>query len=499
MLLETYWQALQYFGHPMFWVMMFAGVVVGIIFGIIPGVSSILALTLFLPFVFTMTPDVALPYMVALTSVTYLGGAVTAILLNIPGTEPSAATLIDGYPMTQKGEGGRALGASFMASGIGGILTVFFALAMIPLLLPLIKALRMADMVFLILLGITFIAILGTGSMIKGLISGTAGLLISLIGYQEVSGLSRFTFGLPILYEGIPLVPLAMGLFALPEMITLGIKGGTIARATEVKIKGFQELWWGAMDVFRHKLLLLRSCIIGYIVGVIPGIGAITSTFVAYAQAKQTSRNPERYGTGIVEGVIAPESANNATMSGSLLTSLALGIPGSAPMALLLGALIMMGLVPGPEMLTKHLDLSLALMLVVIVANIMATIICFPIGQHLAKAAYVPVRLLSPIIIVVALMGAYAVREQYIDILLALIFTILGLAMGRWNYNRPAMLLGYVLGILFERYFFLALGIDGPLFFVRPIALSLIAIIIGTIIYGPVVNWLQRRRGARRA
>ena len=499
MVLESFLQSLQYFGQFSFWVMIFAGVVIGLVFGIIPGVSSILALTLFLPFVFTMSPEVALPYMVALTSVTYLGGAATAILLNIPGTEPSAATLIDGYPMTQKGEGGRALGASFMASGLGGILTVFFALAMIPVLLPFVNALRNADMVFLILLGITFIAILGTGSMTKGIISGGLGLLLSLIGFQDVTGMPRFTFGMPILYEGIPLVPLALGLFALPEMIALAMRGGTIAQITEVKIKGMGEVWSGAMDVFRFKWLWLRSSTIGYVVGLIPGIGAITSTFVAYAQAKQFSKYPEKFGTGIVEGVIAPESANNATMSGSLLTTLALGLPGSAPMALLLGAMIMLGLVPGPEMLTKHLDLSLSLILVVIVANIMATIICFPLGPHLAKVAYIPSRLLSPIIIVIALIGAYAVREQFFDITLALIFTIPGLAMKRWHYNRPAMLLGYVLGVLFERYFFLALNIDGPLFFVRPISLSLIAIIIATIGYGPIMNWLGGRKGARPA
>lgn len=498
MVLEALLQSLQFFTHIGFWVALIAGTIIGLIFGLIPGVSSILALTLFLPFVFAMTPDIALPYMVALTSVTYLGGAATAILLNIPGTEPSAATLIDGYPMTQKGEGGRALGASFMASGLGGIFTVFIALAMIPVLLPFVMALRNADMVFLVLLGITFIAVLGSGSMVKGLISGGLGLLLSLIGFQEVTGVPRFTFGLPILYEGIPLVPLALGLFALPEMITLAMRGGTIARSG-VKIKGMQDVWRGAMDVFHHKWLFVRSSVIGYIVGLIPGIGAITSTFVAYSQAKQTSKHPERFGTGIVEGVIAPESANNATMSGSLLTTLALGLPGSAPMALLLGALIMLGLLPGPDMLTQHLDLSLSLILVVIVANLLATIICFPLATKLAKVAYIPTRLLSPIIIVIALVGAYAVRENFIDITLALIFTLPGLAMRRWHYNRPALLLGYVLGVLFERYFFLALAIDGPLFFVRPISLVLIVIIVATVTYGPLKDWLQRRRGARPA
>ncbi|MFH1003715.1 MAG: tripartite tricarboxylate transporter permease, partial [Chloroflexota bacterium] len=485
--------------HPIFWVMMFAGVIIGLIFGIIPGVSSILALTLFLPFVFTMSPDMALPFMTALTSVTYFGGSVTAILLNIPGTEPSAATLIDGYPMAQRGEGGRAMGAAFTASALGGVLTVFFALAMIPFLLIFIQALQNAEMVFIVLLGIVFIAILASGSMIKGLISGSLGLLISLVGYQEVTGLPRFTFGNVYLYSGVPLVPLALGLFALPEMLALAMRGGTIARITQVKVKGMEDVWRGARDVLHHKWLWLRSCTIGYIVGIVPGIGAITSTFVAYAQAKQTSKYPEKFGTGIVDGVIAPESANNATMAGSLLTTLALGLPGSAPMALFLGAFYVMGWVPGPKVLIDHLDLSLALMLVVVVANIIAAAMSFPLATYMAKVAFIPARILSPIIIVIAFVGAYAVNEYYLDIVLALVFTVVGLAMRKWNYNRPAVLLGYVLGVLFERYFFLARAIGGPLFFIgRPICLILIALILLVVLNKPVKILLRRlnRAGA---
>ena len=200
MVIESLVQSLQYFVHPAFLLSIAGGVVIGLIFGVIPGVSSILALSLFLPFAFVLKPDIALAFMVAVSAVTYFGGSVTAILLNVPGTEPSAATLLDGYPMAQKGEGGRALGASFVSSAMGGVVTIFIALAMIPLILPMIYSITTGDMVFLVLLGISFIALIGKGAMIKGLISGGLGILFSLVGFQWSTGVARFTFDLSVLY-----------------------------------------------------------------------------------------------------------------------------------------------------------------------------------------------------------------------------------------------------------------------------------------------------------
>ena len=470
------------------------GVIVGVIGGIIPGISSLLTMALVLPFVFAMLPEHALPLMVAISAVGYTGGSITAILLNIPGTAPSAATLIDGYPMTKKGEGGRALGAALMSSGIGGIATVFLALAMVPLLLPMVMAIISADMVFIILLGLSFISVLSAGSMIKGLVSGGLGLLIAFIGFQAVTGVSRFTFGSLYLYDGIGLIPLALGLFAIPEAINLAARGGTIAK-TETVIKGMRDIWEGVKDVCRHWGLWLRSTVIGYIIGIIPGIGAMAATFIAYGQAKQTSKHPERFGTGIVEGVIAPESANNAKEAGSLLTTLALGIPGSAAMAMLLGAFLMLGITPGPDMLTIHLPLSLSLLLVIIVANVLAVIICFPVTPYLAKIAYIPSRILAPLILVISLIGAFTFRELFNDIIVALVFSVLGLTMRRFGFNRPSLFLGYILGGLFERYLFLALRTSGPLFFLRPLSIGLIIIIIALFTFEPAKRAFQRRRG----
>ncbi len=500
MVLEAFFQSFQYFADWQFLLSMMAGVVVGLVFGIIPGIGGLVAVALILPFVFLMTPEQALPLIVAIGTVGFTGGSITAILLNIPGMEPNAATLIDGFPMTQKGQAGRALGAALGSSGAGGIVSVFFALAMVPLVLPIVFAIRSADMVFMILMGISFIAVLSRGSPLKGLISGALGLLISFVGFQIVTGLSRFTFGSAYLYDGFALVPVCLGLFALPEMIALAMRGGTIAQAG-VEIKGMQEVLEGVKDVFRHWGLWLRSSIIGYIVGVIPGIGSAVATFVAYGQAKQTSKHPERFGTGIVEGVIAPESANNAKEAGSILTTLALGIPGSSAMVLLLGALLMLGITPGPAMMKEHLDLSFSLLLLIIVANLIGSGICLLAAPRLAKIAIIPGNVLAPLVLVITFVGAFAYRGYFNDVIVTLIFGVVGLAMRKFGYNRPALFLGYILGLLFERYFFIALGVGGPLFFMRPISLILIVITIALLSFSPVRSMFNRwlKRGVRRA
>lgn len=496
MVLEAFLDALQNFGSVELWFFMTIGVIYGLIMGVIPGIGGLVSLVLFLPFVFLMRPEQALPFMVAVGAVLCMGGSVTAILLNIPGTAPNAATLIDGFPMTQKGEGGRALGAALTSSGIGSIITVVVALAMVPLVLPMVMAIHSADLVFIILLGISFIAVLEAGSTIKGIISGGLGLLIAFVGFQAGSGVARFTFGSLYLYDGIGLIPLALGIFAVPEMVALATKRGTLA-GTSAVIKGMGDVWWGVTDALRRWTLILRSSIIGFIVGLIPGIGGTVASFIAYGQAKQTSKHPDRFGTGFVDGVIAPESANDAKEGGALLTTLALGIPGSPAMAILLGAFLMLGLIPGPEMMTEHLDLSLTLLLVILVASVVGAAIFLPLASRMARIATVPGRVLVPLILVVIFMGAFAYQGNLNDVIMTLIFGIVGLAMRRYGYNRPALLLAFILGGLFEKYLFIALKAAGPLFFLRPIALVIILIMLALFIREPIKRLIQGWRGVR--
>ena len=492
MVIEAFIQACQNFGDLWFLLAICAGTIIGLIFGLLVGVGALLATSLILPFIFGIQPEYALALMVAASAVTYTGGSITAILLNVPGTEASAATLLDGFPMTQHGEAGRALGAALVSSGLGGLVTPFIALATIPLILPIVFAVRSADMVFIILLGISFIAILGRGSMIKGVISGGIGLILSLVGYHVTTGMMRFTFGITGLHMGIGIVSLGVGLFAIPEMIVLSAHGGTIAQAGAI-VKGMKGIIRGAKDVFAHWTLWLRSSIIGYIVGIIPGIGGVVAMFIAYGQAKQSSKYPEKFGTGIVEGVIAPEAANNAKEAGALLTTLALGIPGSGVMAIFLAAFLILGLIPGPQMMTEHLDLSISLLLVVVAANVLGTSICMLGAPYLAKIAFTPSRVLVPLVWAIALIGAFAYRELFSDVIFALIFGLVGLAMKEFDYNRAALFLGFCLGSFFEKYLFISLDVAGPLFFVRPISLTLIFIMIGASTFRPVKRMLERR------
>lgn len=498
MVIEAFLHALGNFLTPNLWLFMVIGIIIGLIVGIIPTTGSLMAMAIIFPFLFAMDAEQALPLLVAIGTVIYTGGCMTSILLGVPGTVPNAATVIDGYPMTQKGEGGRAVGAGLTASAVGGALTAFLSLLLIPIILPFVMTIRSNEMVFLVFMGISFIAVLSGGSMIKGFISGLLGLLFSLVGFQQTTAIARFTFDSVYLYDGITLVAFAMGIFAIPEMVGLAVKGGTIAQEGPIVV-GMRSIFQGIKDVFRNKILVLQSSAVGFIVGVIPGIGALVSTFLSYGVAKKRSKHPELFGTGVVEGVIAPECANNAKEGGALLTTLALGIPGSADMVLILAAMMLVGLIPGPEMLTDHLDLSLTLMLVVIVANIVAVIVSLPLAANLVKIAKVPNRILAPLIVLIVVVATFAYEQEFYDVITLLIFGIVGIILKRYGFNRPTMVLGFVLGEMFEKYLFISLALDGPTFFVRPISLILIFIIIALLVYEPLKKlWRNWRRGSRK-
>ena len=475
-MLEAYGTAIATLFQPINLLIMLVAVCVGLVVGIIPGISGMTIVPILLPFIFRMPAEVALILLVALTSVTFTSGGITSILLNIPGTGPSAATMLDGFPMTQKGEGGRAIGAAVTSSMAGGVVPVFLALAMVPAIMPIIIAFGQPEMAILVLVGISFLAALTGGSVTKGMIAGMLGLLLSFVGYHSITGVHRFSFGTAFLYDGIKLIPLTLGLFGLSELFHLVMTGQTtIAQRAATKLSGVVE---GMKDVWRHKWLWFRSTIIGYIVGIIPGIGAEVAVWVSYGQAKQTSKHPEKFGTGVVEGVIAPEAADNAKEAGALLTTMALGIPGSAIMALFLAAFLMVGVTPGPRMMMEHLPLALTLLLGIALANIIGGVICLFAAPHLVRVASLHLDFLFPGILIVALAGVYMATLSPMNFITALAFGVLGLVMRRYGYSRPALLLGFVLGGMFENYSLLSIKIYGPLFFIRPIPLTLLIIMI---------------------
>lgn len=481
-----------------YWIL--PAVLLGIVIGIIPGIGGLIGVALLLPFIYHIPPEIGLTFLIVFHAVTFTGGSISAILINIPGTGVNAATLIDGFPMTQKGEGGRALGAAITASTMGGILSVPMGLLMIPLIIPIVMAFKSPEMFMVVVLGLTFIAVLASDAPIKGLIGAALGMFFALIGYQVWRGIPRFTFGSMFLYGGLGVVPVVLGLFGLVELIDMFLKGQVAIATKGTTVGGMQDVLRGAKDVFYHKWLWLRSTVVGYLFGVIPGVGAETATFVAYGQAKQISKNPEKFGTGCVEGVIAPESANNAKDAGALLTTLAFGIPGSTVMAILLGGFLLVGITPGPKMLVDHLPLSFTLLLGIVLANLIGGIICLSVAPQLIKIARVHVDFLFTMVLALILAGAFVSEGYMLDIPVVIIFGLLGLFMKRLGYSRPAFILAFVLGTLFEYYLQLSVDIYGPLFFVTPISLAMVLIIVGLFAFPYLrAKFSRRSRSASKA
>ncbi|MFC1815884.1 tripartite tricarboxylate transporter permease, partial [Thermodesulfobacteriota bacterium] len=397
-------------------------------------------------------------------------------------------------PMSQAGMSGRAIGIVETASGLGGIFGAVVLALIIPAIRPIVISFQSPECLMLVFMGICFIAILGQDSPGKGLVAGGLGLLLSLVGLHEVSGVPRYTFGTLYLWDGIRLVPLALGLFAIPEVVKLITTGGTIATVKEPLTAITSDVLQGIKDVFQHWWLFLRCAFIGTLVGIIPGVGGAIAVFVAYGHAKQTSKHPERFGTGCVEGIIAPESANDAKEGGSLVPTLAFGIPGSAGMAVLLGALLVLGLQPGPAFLKEHLDLTFTLVGTIVLANIMGSIICLLLATKMAKIAFVPGQILAPLILSLIAIGSYSIADNIMDVFAAFILGGFGYALMKFDYSRPSLFLGFVLGSLAETYFHLSLMSYGWRFILKPVALVLLIITVLSIFSKPIGTLLRRLR-----
>jgi len=474
-MLEAYASAVGTLFEPINLLVLLGAVVVGLLVGVIPGLSGMVVIPLLLPFIFGMSAEIALILLIALHAVVFTSGSIPAILLNIPGTPPNAATALEGFPMNQRGEGARAIGAAVTSSMFGGVVPVFLALAMVPAVMPIIIAFGQPEMAALVLVGLLFLGALSGGSVTKGILSGMLGLLLSFVGYHSITGVHRFTFDTAFLFDGIEIIPLVLGLFGLSEMFSLALRGQTTIAQGALAAR-LSDVFEGAKDVWRHRWLWFRSTILGYVIGIIPGIGAEVATWVCYGQAKQTSKHPERFGTGVVEGVIAPEAANNAKEAGSLLTTMALGIPGSSVMAILLAAFLMVGVTPGPAMMEHNLDLALTLLLGIALANIVAGIACLFAAPYLARVASVNLDFVFTGVLITALVGVFTATLSPLNFAVVMVFGLLGLVMKTYGYSRPALILGFVLGALFENYTMLSVKIYGPLFFFRPIPLLLFAI-----------------------
>ena len=452
----------------------FFAVFVGLVVGILPGLGGAATLAILLPIVYTLDPTFALTFLIVLHAGVSQGGVVTSILFGVPGESVNVASMLDGYPLAKQGHAGRALGASQTASMLGAIFGGCVMAALIPIAKPVILAFGSPEIFMMAILGISFVAVLGRGSPVKAAITGGLGVMLAFVGLHSGTGVLRYTGGIMHFWEGFQVVPVFMGLFAIPEVIELMLKGESIAKVQQASV-GWRDVWQGCKDVFRHWTLMLRCSAIGTALGLVPGVGGVVSQFICYGHAKQTSKQPQSFGLGNIEGVIAPESGNNAKEGGSLFSALAFGLPSGAAMVMILAALMVLGIKPGPEMITKHLDLFWTLIISLIIGNVLSSILCIVAARPLARITFIKGVVLVPIIILLVILGAYGVANNIFDVFLAFIFGGIGYLMKVYDYPRVTFTIGFVLGDYAERYFLVSFASLGPDFLLKsPIALVIL-------------------------
>lgn len=477
--------------------MMVVGILVGLVIGVIPGLGGLATLALMLPFAYGMEPLPALALIVGAYSALYFGGSISAILLNMPGQGEQVVTALDGYPLTQQGMGARALGASATATALGGLLGAAMMLLTIPFIREVLVFFRPPEMFVLSLFGVAAIGVVSSTTLMKGIISGLLGLSLSFIGYDPLTGAPRYTFGLLDLYEGLGVSAMTMGLFAIAEMFYLYTRGETIIDASSLKIgrgslpgSGVMD---GVRDTFRNMRTVLEGGLIGAFTGIVPGLGGTVAMFFSYARAKQRSSDPQSFGKGNILGVIAPEASANAKEGGSFVPTIAFGIPGSSGMAIFIGIFLILGLEPGPKMLTTNLHVTYFIAIVIAVTSVAASVIGMMLATPMARIAYVRPEILAPILIAVSIIGSFVEEQKFVAVLVAFGAGVIGYWFKIHGYSRAGLILGFVMGPLIERYFFLSLQAYGPDFMLRPITLLTLA--FGMVFaFGPQLRrWFDRR------
>ena len=459
------------------------GVFIGMWIGAVPGLGGVVGLVLLLPFTFSMDPVPAFALLMGLYAVTSTSDTISAILLGIPGSVASQATILDGYPLAKKGHAGRAFGAAYTVSAFGGVFGALLMAASLPFILPVIFAFGIPEFLMLGLLGLTMVGALSGGAVSKGLIVGLLGLLLTTIGYAEATGVPRFNLHTEYLLDGLPIIPIALGLFGIPELLEMAVKNTSISRV-EMADERRGGMLRGIRDVLKHRWLTLRSALVGTYVGVLPGLGGSIVDWIAYGHAVQSAKDKSKFGKGDIRGVIAPEAANNASRAGALIPTVAFGIPGSLGAAILLSALVIKGLQPGPDMLTVNLGLTFSMIWDIAIANILAAGMLMLLSRQIAKIAFLPAHSVVPGVMVVLLTGAWVATSSMGDWWTCLAMAALGYVMKQGGWPRSPLILALVLGTLIENNFQLTTQLhDGfSWMYQRPIVVIIEVAILVTIV-----------------
>jgi TctA family transporter len=492
-MLDAALHALAMLAEPTRLLFLTLGAFLGLILGILPGIGGVAGTAILIPFTFGMDPYTAFAFLLGLASTTATGDPIPAVLFGMPGGAGSAATVLDGHPMARRGEAGRALSACYMASLLGGVFGALLMAVSIPLLQPLVLAVGSPELLALAVFGISMVAVLSGNTPLRGLTAGGLGLMLAMLGTDPQTGTQRWTLDSIYLWEGLHLIPIVLGLFALPELCDLAIARTSITGGRAVDVKG--GMWQGAKDCFRHWWLIVRCSWIGAFFGAVPGIGGAIIDWLAYGHALRTEKGAQQtFGTGDVRGVIASESANNAKEGGALVPTVAFGVPGSAGMAVLLGAFMVHGLIPGPEMLSKNLSLTYSMVWSIALANIVGAGLCYMFSAKFALIATLRYTLILPSVLSIVYIGAFEVARDWGDLFALLFFGLLGWTMKQLKWPRPPLILGFVLGDIFERYMFISVERYGAQWLGRPLVIILLLLALVGLLR-PLLQEVKARGG----
>ena len=453
------------------------GVMLGLAIGAFPGLGGIAGLSIMVPFLYGMDTVSALATLVGLVAVIPTSDTFTSILMGIPGSSASQATVLDGFPLAQKGEASRALSAAFSASLMGGIVGAIILTLFVQVARPLILTFGSAELFMLALLGLSMVGVLSGASLVKGISACGLGLILGSIGGAPATGEFRMTFGIDYFYDGLPLIIVGIGLFAFPEITELLRKNRPIAAGGLLAGKWFD----GVRDVFKNWFLCLRCAGIGTLIGAIPGLGGSVVDWIAYGHVVQTAKDKSQFGKGDIRGVLAPESANNAKEGGGLVPTLLFGIPGSGAMAVFLGGMVLLGIEAGPAMVSTNLDLTYTIIWSLALANVIGAGSCIFLARPISRLTAIPFNLLAPFMIMVVSFAAFQATRQFMDLIALLGIGMLGIALKRFGWSRPAFLIGFVLAPQAEGYLNLAVQFYSWNMFTRPGVLIILGITVASV------------------
>jgi putative tricarboxylic transport membrane protein len=456
---------------------MLLGVVVGLAVGIMPGLGGIAGMSLLMPFMYGMDSVSAIALLIGMVAVIPTGDTFTSVLMGIPGSSASQATVLDGYPLAKQGQAARALSAAFTSSLLGGVFGAVMLTGFVLVAKPIILLFSTAELFMFALLGLSVGGVLAGGSIVRGVAACGLGIMFGAIGAAPATGESRFDLNLDYLQDGIPLAVMGLGLFAIPEMAELIRRQSSIASGSTMGSGWLQ----GAKDTFRHWFLVLRCSTLGTFIGAIPGLGGGVVDWIAYGHVVQSNKDTAQFGKGDIRGVIAPESANNALQGGALMPTLLFGIPGSGSMAVFLGGMVLLGIQPGPSMVTTDLGLTYTIAWTLAIASVVGALICFFLAAPISRLTFIPFNLIAPAMIMLICFAAFQARRDMTDLLLLFGLGILGVFLRRFGWPRPAFLIGFVLSGQVETYLYQAVQFNGWGFLTRPGVLIIGALAIASL------------------